>query len=185
MSSPVTGWCCLNNSWYEKEQTRYFSYPESFKLNTNMNIVPHVTVWVGIAQWCSAGLRARCRGVRIPAEAGNFLFTTASKPALRPTQPPIQWVPWAFSLGVKRPERETDHSPPSIAKVKNGVVLSWSTGTTLPLPCHCWYSFVRNANHLNYLHSHCASKKAACRIIWRWTIWLYRSNQGGCGGWAM
>jgi hypothetical protein len=32
--------------------------------------------------------------------------------ALGPTQPPIQWVPGALSLGVKRPGREADHSPP-------------------------------------------------------------------------
>jgi hypothetical protein len=36
-----------------------------------------------------------------------------------PTQPSIQWVPGALSLGVKRPGREADHSPPSSAKVKN------------------------------------------------------------------
>jgi hypothetical protein len=35
-----------------------------------------------------------------------------------PTQPPIQWVPGALSLGVKRPEREADHTPPSSAEVK-------------------------------------------------------------------
>jgi hypothetical protein len=53
----------------------------------------------------------------------------------------------ALSLGVKRPVREADHSPPSSAEVKLclelyptppirllGVVLKLSTGTTLPLP---------------------------------------------------
>jgi hypothetical protein len=38
--------------------------------------------------------------------------------ALRPTQPPIQWVLGALSLGVKLPGREDDHSPPSSAEVK-------------------------------------------------------------------
>jgi len=39
--------------------------------------------------------------------------------ALQPTQPPIQWVPaGAFSLVVKWPEHEADHSPQSSAKVK-------------------------------------------------------------------
>jgi hypothetical protein len=43
------------------------------------------------------------------------LFPTASRPALGPTQPPIEWVPGALSRGVKRPGREADHSPPSNA----------------------------------------------------------------------
>jgi hypothetical protein len=43
----------------------------------------------------------------------NFLSSTTSKPALGSTQPPIQWV-----LGVKRPGREADHSPPTSAEVK-------------------------------------------------------------------
>jgi hypothetical protein len=47
-----------------------------------------------------------------------FLFTTESRKALGPTQPPIQWVPEALSLGVKRPRREADHSPPSRAEVE-------------------------------------------------------------------
>jgi hypothetical protein len=51
------------------------------------------------------------------------VFTTASRPALRPTQPPIQWVPAALSLGVKRPGREADHSPPCSAEVKEWVEL--------------------------------------------------------------
>jgi hypothetical protein len=50
---------------------------------------------------------------------GIFLFTTASRTALGPTQPPIQWVPAVLSLRVKRPEHEADHSPPSSADVKN------------------------------------------------------------------
>jgi hypothetical protein len=49
---------------------------------------------------------------------GIFLFTTESRTALGPTQPPIQWVSVALSLGVKRPGREADHSPPSSAEVK-------------------------------------------------------------------
>jgi hypothetical protein len=42
---------------------------------------------------------------------GIFL-TSASRMALRPTQPPILWVPRALSAEIKRPERETDHSFP-------------------------------------------------------------------------
>jgi len=54
---------------------------------------------------------------------GIFLFTTASRTALGSTQPPIQWVPGALSLGVKQLGHEADHSPPSRAKVKECVEL--------------------------------------------------------------
>jgi len=50
---------------------------------------------------------------------GIFLCDTMSRPALGPIQPPIQWVLGALSLGVKRPGREADHSPPSSAEVNN------------------------------------------------------------------
>jgi hypothetical protein len=49
---------------------------------------------------------------------GIFLFTPESRTALGSTQLPIQWVPGALSLGLKRPGREADHSPPSSAEVK-------------------------------------------------------------------
>jgi hypothetical protein len=50
-------------------------------------------------------------------QLGIFLFA-ASRTTLGPTQPPIQWVLGVLSLGVKRPGREADHSPPSNAEVK-------------------------------------------------------------------
>jgi hypothetical protein len=58
---------------------------------------------------------------------GIFPFTTVSRTALEPTQPPIQWAPGALSLEVKRPEREADHSPPSSAE-------SRMRGAIPPLP---------------------------------------------------
>jgi hypothetical protein len=62
-----------------------------------------------------------------------FLYSIASRPSLEPNQPAIQWVPGAFSLGVKRPGRETDQSPPSRAKAKN-------SGTIPPLlDTSSWY----------------------------------------------
>jgi len=54
---------------------------------------------------------------------GIFLFTTASRMALGPTQPCGELVLWALSLGVKQPGREADHSPPSSVKVKEGLEL--------------------------------------------------------------
>jgi hypothetical protein len=64
-------------------------------------------------------------------ESRIFIFTTASRPALGPTQPPIQWVPGALSLGVKWPGREADHSPPSSAEVKELVDLYLHSPNTL------------------------------------------------------
>jgi hypothetical protein len=49
-----------------------------------------------------------------------------------PIQPPIQWLPRALSLGVKRSGRESDHSPPSTAEVKN----AWGYTSTLPIRLH-------------------------------------------------
>jgi len=51
-----------------------------------------------------------------------FLLSTASSPALGPIQPPIQWVPGALSLGVKRPGLEADQSPPSSAFTLNTAI---------------------------------------------------------------
>jgi hypothetical protein len=48
----------------------------------------------------------------------NFLFFTASRAALKPTQPPIQWVPAVLSASVKRLRGEADHTAPSRAEVK-------------------------------------------------------------------
>jgi hypothetical protein len=74
-------------------------------------------------------------------ELGIVLFTTASRTPLGHTQPPIQRVQGALSLGVKWPGHEDDHTPPSRAEVKecvelylyspirlHGVVLSYAQG---------------------------------------------------------
>jgi len=39
---------------------------------------------------------------------GSLLLATASRPALGPTQPPIEWAPGALFPLVKRPGREGD-----------------------------------------------------------------------------
>jgi hypothetical protein len=71
------------------------------------------------------------QGFEVPAGAEDFLFSTASRPTLGPTQPPIQWVPEVLSLEVKRPGREDDHSPHSSAEVKN----AWRY-TSTPIRLH-------------------------------------------------
>jgi hypothetical protein len=60
--------------------------------------------------------------------------TIASRTALRPTQPPMQWIPGVLSLGVKRPGREADHSPPSSAEVNK----AWRYTSTPPYVFMAW-----------------------------------------------
>jgi hypothetical protein len=82
---------------------------------------------------CSVGLRTERPG-SIPGRCKIFVFSTAFRPALGPTQTTIQWVLGALSTGVKRPAREANHSPPSNAVVKNG-------GAVPPLLRMCfWHS---------------------------------------------
>jgi hypothetical protein len=58
-------------------------------------------------------------GVRVPAGARDFLFSTVSRPVLGPSQLPIQRAEKDLSPGVKRQRHEADHSPPTSADVKN------------------------------------------------------------------
>jgi hypothetical protein len=44
-----------------------------------------------------------------------FLLFKVSRPSVRITQPPIQWVLWALLPGIKCPRNETDHLPPTSA----------------------------------------------------------------------
>jgi hypothetical protein len=67
------------------------------------------------------GFLCHVDGVRFLAGVGKgcFLITTASRRALGPIQPPIEWVTWLLFLGVRQPGRKDDHSLPSGTEVKN------------------------------------------------------------------
>jgi hypothetical protein len=58
------------------------------------------------------------RGVGVRVLVGSRMFSTLSRPALGSTQPCVQCVPGDLSPGVKRAGCETDHLPPTSAKVK-------------------------------------------------------------------
>jgi hypothetical protein len=76
------------------------------------------TILNGVSKWMDTHefmVSLDDRGFESRQGLGTYLVTTVPRPALRPTQPPIQWVPGALSLGVKRPGREVDHSHPSSA----------------------------------------------------------------------
>jgi hypothetical protein len=79
-------------------------------------------------KFCSPSLKLRSRdravgmvtgyeldhwGLRVLVPVGWRIFSMSSRPALGPTQPPIQWVWGALSPGVKRQGREADRSPPA------------------------------------------------------------------------
>jgi hypothetical protein len=65
-----------------------------------------------------AGIASRYRldGPGIESRWG-LKFPHPSRPALEPTQPPVQWIPGLFPT-VKRPERGVGHPPLSKAEVK-------------------------------------------------------------------
>jgi hypothetical protein len=63
---------------------------------------------------------------------GFFLFTTVSRLALGPTQPPIQCVAGLCSPDVKWLRYNADHSPPSSVKVKN----AWRYTSIPPILLH-------------------------------------------------
>jgi hypothetical protein len=67
-------------------------------------------------------------GVQFPVKKvkGIFLFVSLCRPALGPNQPPIE-----MGTGIKRPEREADHSHPCIAEIKNAWSCTFITQTCI------------------------------------------------------
>jgi len=103
--------------------------------------------WIGGGRGVAAArIRAglsQCFSTGVPPrfELKYCSFSTASRPALGPTQPPIQWVP-----GVKRPRREDGHSPPSSSEVRN----AWSYTCITPYVFMVW-RFVKHRVRLHVL----------------------------------
>jgi hypothetical protein len=81
----------------------------------------------GIAQLWAAWL-----WIWVPVGAVNFSPHYWLRPALWPTQPPVQRVRGALSLGLKWLGHEAEHSPPSSAEVKH----VWSYTSTPPACLH-------------------------------------------------
>jgi hypothetical protein len=112
---------------------------------------------------------------------GGRDFPHPSRPALGPTQPPIQWVP-GFFPGVKRPGRGVDHQTPSSFEVKERVrplahtpafcrnrfrlrSCSFSHVPALPLPVA---SLILNAAHERCLYTEIGSATCLCSCILGW-----------------
>jgi hypothetical protein len=92
-----------------------------------------------------------------------FLFTTASRPALWPILPPIQWIAGALSLEVKRPGREADISLPSSAEVKN----AWSYTSTLHYVFMAWCSVKAQEHHYLIFIPYMICQQLPCKKIER------------------
>jgi hypothetical protein len=76
---------------------------------------------VGIA--LGYGLDDQGSRVWFLAGAGDFSLHCCVQNGSGAYPAPMEWVPGDTSLGVKRPGREADHSPPSSAEVKEWVEL--------------------------------------------------------------
>ena len=74
-------------------------------------------VWAAIAQ-SAQRLATDLDGPGIESRWGRD-FPHLSRPALEPTQPPVQWVP-VLLWGKERPERDAEPSSPSSAVVMKG-----------------------------------------------------------------
>jgi hypothetical protein len=75
----------------------------------------------------ATGWTIRIPGFDYRQELGIFLFSTVFRPNLGTIQP-LQWVPGALPLGVKRPRRGAERLLPSSAEVKN----SWGSISNPP-----------------------------------------------------
>jgi hypothetical protein len=87
-----------------------------------------------VIRWDSAacittGYRLDGRRVSVILSRGKIVLLSISRPVLGPTQPPIQWVPGAFSPGIKWSGHEADDSPPTVSEVKN----IWICISTVPV----------------------------------------------------
>jgi hypothetical protein len=106
---------------------------------------------------------------------GIFLFTAVSRTALGPTQPPIQLVPGALSLGVKRPGHEPGQSPPSSAEVKEWVELYLHSPNTPP-----WRG-AQLKHRDNFTFTFILSRWTE-RLIWRYLTPVRMSSPKLAGG---
>jgi hypothetical protein len=101
---------------------------------------------------------------------GILLFATASRTALGPTQPPIQWALGALSLGVKRPGCEADHSPPSSAEVIEWVELYLHSPNT---PSWRGAQLKQRDNFTFYILFLTSSMRATCSYFLTMILYVY------------
>jgi hypothetical protein len=100
-----------------------------------------------IAQRYSSGLRGGWSGIRVLAETGNFSLHHWVKTGSGAHTASYPMGTRPLSLGAKRHGRETDHSPPSSAEVKN----AWSYTSTPQYSVMEWCSVKAQGKTLPWL----------------------------------
>jgi hypothetical protein len=94
----------------------------------------------------------------------SFTFFTASRLALEPILPPIQCAPGPLFPMVKQPGRETDHSSPSSAEIKNVWTYTSTPYTSLWLKHRDTFSAYRYLQKFTYRFPYLFMKKFM--LIW-------------------
>jgi len=119
--------------------------------------------------------------VLLPGSGKIFPFSKMSRPALGPTQPPIQWVPRIPSVGGgggKAVGAWGDHSLSSSAEVKN-----WWSYTSTHLVCLCGMCSNNFAFTLLFVNPQvCSLQASLCYdllLTYRWTS-KNSQNQSKC-----
>jgi hypothetical protein len=102
-----------------------------------------------LKSWYCAGLRAGRSRIRVPARAGTFSIHHRVQTDSESHPAPYPMGTRIFSLGVKRPVCEADHTPPSSTEVKECVEMHFPSSST---PSWCGAQFKHRDNFTFYLY---------------------------------
>jgi hypothetical protein len=143
-------------SWIQKVRNEHWIFWETWIEDMRNLRIYESIILIWILKTCNVTIWTRFNCLKLIFTVGIlwtrqglriFLFTTASRPALASTQPPIQWVSGDLSLGIKRPRREAEHSPPSSAEIKN----KWSYNSTPQYAFTVWCSVIAQGHIYLYI----------------------------------
>jgi hypothetical protein len=109
----VQQWCGMQNTSGMLLQSRVqlfnlvYCNNQEIRGGTNSRGLSYITIYVlfrsrgsSVSMVSGYGLDDRMIGVRTRQGQRIFPLTSVSRPALRPTQPPVQWVPGVLSPGL-------------------------------------------------------------------------------------
>lgn len=102
------------------------------------------------------GYRLRSWGL-IPSRSKICFSIPVFRPALGPSQPPIQWY---LRLTPKQLGHEADYSPPYSAKIMNEAILKLSIGVH-PFQSYYIYNFKLNQKHVPCEYNSCVNIPAS------------------------